>query len=108
MGALARGLLLLAAWGLLSGCAPVSQPTAMPGLGSEAPIRVTFLAITDAIPFFVAEEEGYFATAGVNTEAVVAGSAAERETLIQSRSADCELTDIHSVVLTNARDAAVN
>jgi NitT/TauT family transport system substrate-binding protein len=105
LGAVARGLLWLAAWSLLAGCEPLAQPTTAPGAGSEAPIRVTFLATTDAIPFFVAEEEGYFATAGVNTAAVVVNSAAERETLIQSRSADCELTDIHSVVLTNARDA---
>ncbi len=57
------------------------------------------------MPFFVAEQEGYFADAGVQAEAVPASSAAERETLIQSNGAECELTDIHGVVLTNAAEA---
>jgi NitT/TauT family transport system substrate-binding protein len=97
-GTLILPLLLLP---LVAGCAPVA-PTAPGGEAAPASLQVTFLPIADAVPFYVADQAGYFAEAGLEAEAVPASSAAERETLIQSGGADCELTDIHGVVLTNA------
>jgi NitT/TauT family transport system substrate-binding protein len=98
-------LTLLSALLGLAGCVASAPPTSPTDPAALPPVRVTFLPITDVVPFFVAQEEGEFAAAGLQVEAVPASSAAERETLIQSNAADCELTDIHSVVLTNARDA---
>jgi NitT/TauT family transport system substrate-binding protein len=72
---------------------------------TAGPLRVALLPITDVVPFYVAAQEGYFAAAGLEAEAVPVSSAAERETVIQAGGADCELTDIHGVVLTNAGDA---
>lgn len=87
---------------LTAGCTAVA-PTSAPGdAAAGSSLQVTFLPIADAVPFYVAEQEGYFAAAGVEAAAVPASSAAERETLVQSGGAECELTDIHGVVLTNA------
>ena len=88
---------------LAAGCAPVAAPA---GEAALPTLKVTFLPIADTVPFFVADQAGYFVDAGVQVEAVPASSGAERETLVQSGGAGCELTDIHGVVLTNAGEGA--
>ena len=68
-------------------------------------VRVALLPITDVVPFYVAQQEGFFTAQDLTAEAVPVSSGAERETVVQSDLADCELTDIHGVVLTNVTDA---
>jgi NitT/TauT family transport system substrate-binding protein len=57
------------------------------------------------IPFYVAQQEGLFTAAELTAEAVPVSSGAERDTVLQAGAADCALTDIHGVVLTNAGEA---
>jgi NitT/TauT family transport system substrate-binding protein len=70
-----------------------------------APLSVAVLPITDVVPFYVADQQGYFADAGIEIELIPVSSAAERDTVIQTGAAECALTDINGVVLTNAGNA---
>lgn len=93
----------------LGGCiapVPAPAPAASTTPAAEKTVRVALLGITDVVPFYVAQQEGFFADQGLTAEAVPVSSAAERETMIQSNAADCEMTDLHGVILTNASDAA--
>lgn len=84
-----------------------TAPLAAPGNASSdeaalPTLRVAVLPITDVVPFYVAGDEGFFTDAGVDVELIPVSSGAERDTVVQTGEADCELTDIHGVVLTNA------
>ena len=81
------------------------QPAEGPSAAVPLSLRVALLPITDVVPFYVAQQEGFFADAGLDATPIPVSSGAERDTVIQTNAADCELTDIHGVVLTNARDA---
>jgi NitT/TauT family transport system substrate-binding protein len=70
-----------------------------------APLSVAVLPITDVVPFYVAAQEGYFRDAGIEIELIPVSSGAERDTVVQTGAAECALTDINGVVLTNAGDA---
>ena len=72
---------------------------------SAAPLRVAVLPITDVVPFYVAQDQGAYTDNNVNVELIPVSSGAERDTVVQTGKADCELTDIHGVVLTNASGA---
>ncbi len=98
-------------WGLavallLAACvAPVAAPADAPADAPVKAVRVALLGITDVVPFYVAQQEGLFTAQGLTAEAVPVSSAAERETVVQSNAADCEMTDLHGVILTNATNA---
>ncbi|MCB0077501.1 MAG: ABC transporter substrate-binding protein [Anaerolineales bacterium] len=71
---------------------------------SGEPIRIALLPITDSVPFYVAEAEGYFDEAGVSVELVPVSSAPDRDILFQSGEAEGMLTDLVSTVVVNAGD----
>lgn len=81
---LIAGLLLA---GILAGCAKSAAPT--PGAQAPAPapavrngpvkIKLGLLPIIDSLPFFVAQDKGYFKEAGLDVELVPTASAAERD-----------------------------
>jgi NitT/TauT family transport system substrate-binding protein len=105
-----RKLLLLSfiiALFAITGCvAPAPQGGEGEAADANAePLRVAVLPITDVVPFYVAQDQGYYADNNVNVELIPVSSGAERDTVVQTGKADCELTDIHGVVLTNASDA---
>jgi NitT/TauT family transport system substrate-binding protein len=105
---LARFLAALLLVALLAACvAPVPGATPIPAAPALAvpTVRVALLGITDVVPFYVAQQEELFTAQGLTAEAVPVSSAAERETVVQSNAADCELTDLHGVILTNATGA---
>ncbi len=64
-------------------------------------LRIGVLAITDVVPFYVAQEQGYFAKQGLNVELVPTASAAERDQLMITQQIDGELNDLVSTVLFN-------
>lgn len=99
-----RLLLLLLLMGLSTACAPVQPSAPQPESAAQA-LRVALLPTTDVVPFYVAQQTGAFTEHGLTVEAVPVSSAAERDTVIQTGAADCEMTDVQGVVLTNARDA---
>lgn len=92
---------------MIAACvAPVQPDAAQPAEPEAAQtLRVALLPTTDVVPFYVAQEIDAFTANGLNAEAVPVSSAAERDTVIQTGAADCEMTDVQGVVLTNAREA---
>lgn len=68
----------------------------------DTTIRVGLLPITDVIPIYVAQQEGYFQAEGITVQIVPVASAAERDTFLQAGQVDAVLTDLPSTVLTNA------
>jgi NitT/TauT family transport system substrate-binding protein len=107
----ARLLISVGVLTLVAGCvspvsAPIGNPDSDQSMGDEhAPLSVAVLPITDVVPFYVATQEGYFADAGIEVELIPVSSGAERDTVVQTGAAECALTDINGVVLTNAGNA---
>jgi len=59
------------------------------------------LPITDVLPIYVAEQEGYFVDEGITVELVPAASAAERDQLWSAGQIDGAINDLVSTVLFN-------
>jgi NitT/TauT family transport system substrate-binding protein len=68
-------------------------------------LKMGLLPILDTLPFYVADQQGYFAAEGVQVEFVPVKSAQERDALMQAGELDGMLNDLISVGLFN-RDAA--
>jgi NitT/TauT family transport system substrate-binding protein len=88
------GLVLLGA-----ACGPAQQK------GEDTTLKVGLLPIMDALPFFVAQEQGYFADEGINMEMVPVKSAQESNALLQAGEIDGVLTDLQTVALFNQESA---
>ncbi|MBI5305206.1 MAG: ABC transporter substrate-binding protein [Chloroflexi bacterium] len=112
-------ILLVLALALLAACAPAtptaaptSAPTSAPQAGATATraplpptssgtLRIGVLPITDVVPFYVAQQQGYFKTNGITVELVPASSAAERDQMMLTSQIDGQLNDLVSTVLFN-------
>ncbi len=70
--------------------------------GAQAMLRVAYIPVLDVLPFFIAQQNGYFAEEGVTVEFVPASSALEREQLLASGDVDGMLTDVIGPAITNA------
>lgn len=81
--------------------APTEEATTDPAADGE-PLRLGLLPVTDVIPFYVAQQEGYFEEEGVAVELIPVNSAADRDTFIQTGEIDGQLNDLIATVLTNA------
>lgn len=71
-------------------------------VGGAADLRVAYIPVLDVLPFFIAQQNGYFAEEGVTVEFVPASSALEREQLLVSGDVDGMLTDVIGPAITNA------
>jgi len=80
---------------LLAACDGASQPA------EDTALKVGLLPIMDALPFFVAQQQGYFADEGINVEMVPVKSAQESNALLQAGEMDGVLTDLQTVALFN-------
>lgn len=79
---------------------PLALPQTSPSRAQDdAPttIRVALIPVLDTLPFFIAQEAGYFAAEGLNIEFLPVASPIERDQLIQAGEADAMLTDIPGV-----------
>ncbi len=105
-------LLFLAACAPAGGTPPLPPSPTKGGTGGEvatathAPsttgsLRIGVLAITDVVPFYIAQEQGYFTKQGLTVELVPTSSAAERDQLMITQQIDGELNDLVSTVLFN-------
>jgi NitT/TauT family transport system substrate-binding protein len=106
---------------LLAACAPAaptSAPTAAPQAGatatrapltptSKGALRIGVLPITDVVPFYIADAQGYFKQQGLTVELVPVSSAAERDQLMATQQIDGELNDLVSTVLFNAQSPKI-
>jgi NitT/TauT family transport system substrate-binding protein len=79
---------------LLSAC----QPAAPAG---PVTLRIAVLPILDALPMYVAQQEGFFTAHNVIVEFVPAGAAAERDQIILAGQADGMINDPISTLLYN-------
>lgn len=88
---------------LLIGLVLLSAGCAMPGpLGGPTTLKLALIPVTDVVPFYVAQQEGFYAEEGLEVELVPVASAAERDTLLQSGQVDGVLTDLMTSILMNA------
>jgi NitT/TauT family transport system substrate-binding protein len=72
------------------------------GEEEEVTIRVAMLPIMEALPLYVAEEEGFFAEHNVSVEIVPVTSAPERDQIIQAGQADAMVNEVLSTLFYNA------
>ena len=99
-------LALIALIGILAACVPLQ--TADPQVQAEdSKLKVGLLPVLDVLPLYVAQQNGYFAEAGIEVEAIPVKSAQERDVLLQTGQADGVLTDLPSTALLNKQDARV-
>mgnify|MGYP001193137655 CR=1 FL=1 len=95
-------VLLAVIIGLLAGCAPVpaAQSTPAPAAAGET-IKLALIPVLDTIPIYIALQNGYFQTQGLNVETVPVKSPQERDVLLQTGQVDGVLTDLQGVGLLN-------
>lgn len=91
-------LLALFASLLLIGCGGEREPTTL---------RIAVLPIMDALPMYVAEEQGYFEDENLVVEFIPVTSAAERDQLIQAGQADGMINEILSTLFYNSAEPQV-
>lgn len=77
----------------LNACAVGSQA------GQDKTLKMGLLPILDVLPFYIAQEKGYFEAEGIQVELVPVKSAQERDALMQAGEIDGQLTDLISTVL---------
>jgi len=74
-------------------------------LGSQSAedktLKMGLLPVLDVLPFYVAQDKGYFGTEGIQVELVPVKSAQERDALLQAEEIDGALTDLQGVALFN-------
>lgn len=87
----------------LMGCAPqAAAPAAPTAAAKETPsLKVGVIPIVDALPMYVAEQEGYFKEQNVQVELVLFPSALERDSAFVAGQIDGELNDPISTALLN-------
>jgi NitT/TauT family transport system substrate-binding protein len=64
-------------------------------------LKMALLPIIDALPMYVAQEQGYFKEQGLEVEFIPVGAAAERDQVIAAGQADGMINDLVSTVLYN-------
>ena len=67
----------------------------------DTTLKIALLPIMDTLPFYVAEQNGHFADAGIQVELVPVKSPTERDALMQAREVDGMLTDLPGVGVFN-------
>ncbi len=87
-------LVLALGLALLTGCSDQEKE-------QSAPVKFGVLPIVDNLPFWVAEEKGYFADEGVKVELVPFDSAMERDSAISAKQVDGALGDILALAAMN-------
>jgi NitT/TauT family transport system substrate-binding protein len=71
------------------------------GRQEGASLRMALLPIMDTLPFYVAEQQGFFADEGIEMVLLPAKSAQERDALMQAGEVDGMLTDLPGVGIFN-------
>ena len=85
--------------------APATAATSAPAAAAKsggATMRLGLLPITDVLPMYVADQNGYYKEVGLDVQLIPTASAAERDQLLQGGQLDGVLTDLISTTLFNA------
>ncbi len=91
-------LVLILILAFLVGCSPEPEVNS---------VKVAVLPVLDALPLYVAVEQGYFAEEGLDVELIPVASAPERDALMQSGQVDAILNEIVSTLFYNKEDTSV-
>ncbi|MBE6032316.1 MAG: metal ABC transporter substrate-binding protein [Clostridiales bacterium] len=75
---------------MFTACGGSGEPA---GEGGET-VKIGLLSIDDSLPFFVAQEKGFFEEAGVSVELVPFGSAKDKEMALEAGALDGDMTDL--------------
>ena len=70
-------------------------------------LKMAVLPIMDALPMYVAQEQGYFAEEGIVVEFVPVTAAPDRDQLIKAGQADGMINEVVSVIFYNAKETEV-
>ncbi len=83
--------------------------TAVSGCQKEedSTLKMAVIPVLDTLPFYVAEQLGYFADEGIQVELVPAKSGQERDALLQAGEVDGMLTDVPGVGIFNRDEVQV-
>lgn len=73
----------------------------------DTTLKVALLPIMDTLPFYVAEQNGYFADEGIQVELLPVKSPTERDALMQANEVDGMLTDLPGVGVFNRDEPQV-
>lgn len=87
-------LVLLFVLGLVPGCLKKAETPK-----EDPKLKIGLLPIVDALPFWIAEQKGYFSQMGINVELVPFTAAVERDAVIQAGGIDGYVGDLLSAVL---------
>ena len=69
-----------------------------------APLKLALLPITDVLPFYLAEEKGYFTEEGLDVSSVPVSSALERDQLLQTGQVDGMLGELAAAAFFNREE----
>lgn len=84
---------------ILGACSPqTSEPTTL---------RIVVLPILDALPMYVAQQEGYFEENGVDVEFIPVSSAAERDQIMAASQGDGMINDLISTLFYNKDETQI-
>jgi NitT/TauT family transport system substrate-binding protein len=83
---------------IVAACAPAAEP---------ATLKIAVLPIIDALPMYVAQQQGLFAKHGVNVELIPVASAPERDQLVAAQQADGMINETISDMLFNKESIQV-
>jgi NitT/TauT family transport system substrate-binding protein len=86
----------------LSACATAVQPT-----GAPVTLKMAILPLIDALPMYVAEQEGLFTKGGLQVELMPVGAAPERDQLIAAGQADGMINETLSTFFFNKQQTQV-
>lgn len=78
-----------------------------PPAGEPVSLKMAVLPILDALPMFVAQENGYFEANGVEVEFIPVSSAAERDQIMAAGQADGMINDLISTLLYNQDEVQI-
>jgi NitT/TauT family transport system substrate-binding protein len=84
----------------VAACVPVQT-------AEDTSLKMGLLPILDILPFYVADQNGYFEAEGINVEFVPVKSAQERDALMQAGEIDGMLNDLISTGLFNRDDVQI-
>ncbi|GAB4480134.1 MAG: MetQ/NlpA family ABC transporter substrate-binding protein [Anaerolineae bacterium] len=97
---IAATLLLAACSGEAAQPAPPAEEAVEEG-GTVSPVRMALLPVLDTLPFYIAQENGYFEELGLEVIAVPVASPVERDQLMQAGEVDGMLNEITSTAVFN-------
>ncbi len=85
---------------LLSACGPTAP-------AEKQTLKIAVLQIIDALPMYVAQQEGYFEKHNLEVELVPVGSGPERDQLIAAGQVDGMINEVLTTMLSNRADSSI-